>query len=138
WAKLREAERYQMKVAQDFYTTQQWKVAMSEYEKFLNLYEKSTGSSYAQLKWAICQQRLRKVNTAIKDGFQNVIDYWPDSPEAISAAYLIGQAYRDMGEVKKAKIAYIRTIQDHPEHAVAAHAREDLYGMARISGDMKE
>ncbi len=80
WAKLREAERYQLQVAEKYFREQNWKIALAEYEKFLSLYEKSDGAPYAQLKWSQCQVQLRKLNTAIKDGFQSVVDYWPESP----------------------------------------------------------
>src|SRR6478735_9729446 len=68
WAKLREAERYQLNIAEKFYREAQYKVAADEYEKFLKLYEKSDGASFAQLKWSHCQIELRKQNAAIKDG----------------------------------------------------------------------
>ena len=84
WAKLGEADRYQLNIAEKYYREQNWKAALAEYEKFLTLYEKSGGAPYAQLKWSICQVNLHKSNTAIKDGFQSVIDYWPDSPEALT------------------------------------------------------
>ena len=103
WAKLREAERYQLQVAEKYYREQNWKIALAEYEKFLSLYEKSEGAPYAQLKWSQCQVQLRKLNTAIKDGFQSVVDYWPESPEALACAYYIARTYKDMAEVKKAK-----------------------------------
>ena len=80
WARLREAERYQLDIAEKYYREQNWKVALAEYEKFLSLYETSEGAAYAQLKWGLCQTNLRKLNTAIKDGYQSILDYWPDSP----------------------------------------------------------
>src|SRR5439155_1327630 len=39
WAKLREAERFQLNAAERLYREQQWKAAADEYEKFLKLYE---------------------------------------------------------------------------------------------------
>lgn len=48
WAKLKEAERYQLNVAEKFYREHQYKVAADEYEKFLKLYEKSEGASFAR------------------------------------------------------------------------------------------
>ena len=39
--------------------------------------------------WSHCQFELRKVNTAIREGFQSVIDYWPESREAVFASYLV-------------------------------------------------
>ena len=74
WAKLREVERYQLQIAEDYYRKKDWKVAAAEYEKYLTLYERSGAASYAQLKWSLCQLQLRKANTAIKEGFQSVID----------------------------------------------------------------
>jgi tetratricopeptide (TPR) repeat protein len=137
WARLREAERYQMKIAEDYYRQANWKAALTEYEKYLSLYEQGEGSAYAQVKWSLCQVRLKKLNTAIKDGFQSVIDYWPDSPDAITAAYLIGRTYKDMGESKPAKKAYLACLQKHPQHLVATLSRVDLLDLARIEDDTK-
>lgn len=135
WAKLREAERYQLNIAEKYYRESNWKVAADEYEKFLSLYEKSEGAPYAQLKWSICQANLRKLNTAIKDGYQSVIDYWPDSPEAVGASYLIGKSYKEMGEVAAAKKAYGAVLTKHPKELVAVLARLDMADMARVEGD---
>ena len=135
WADLREAERYQLNIAEKYYREANWKVALSEYEKFLSLYEQSSGAPYAQLKWSLCQVNLRKVNTAIKEGYQSVIDYWPSSPEAIASAYLIGQAYKTMGETKQAKKAYAQVLAKHPKHLVATLARVDLLDVARVEDD---
>ena len=41
WAKLGEADRYQLNIAEKYYRELNWKAAISEYEKFLTLYEKS-------------------------------------------------------------------------------------------------
>ena len=79
FGKMREVERYQLKIAEKYYLKGEFKIALDEYEKFLTLYEKSPGAPYAQLMWSHSQVRLRKVNTAIRDGFRSVIDYWPDS-----------------------------------------------------------
>jgi tetratricopeptide (TPR) repeat protein len=130
WAKLREAERYQLNVAEKFYREAQYKVAADEYEKFLKLYEKSEGAPYSQLKWSHCQVHLRKQNAAIKDGYQSVLDYYPDSPEAPIAALLIGRTYRDMGDDKPAKKAYAKAIASYPKHFAAVMARLDLVELA--------
>jgi tetratricopeptide (TPR) repeat protein len=130
WAKLREAERYQLNVAEKFYREKQYKVAADEYEKFLKLYEKSEGAPFAQLKWSHCQIELRKQNSAIKDGYQSVLDYYPDSPEGPIAALLIGRTYRDMGDVKPAKKAYAKTISTYPKHFASVLARLDLVEIA--------
>jgi tetratricopeptide (TPR) repeat protein len=137
WAQLREAERYQMNIAEKYYREANWKVAMAEYEKFLSLHEDSIGAPYAQLKWSLCLVNLRKPNTAIKDGFQSVIDYWPDSPEAIAASYFIGSAYKTMGEPKPAKKAYAVVLAKHDKHFVAVLARVDLLDIARVEDDAK-
>ncbi len=138
WARLGENDRYQMNVAEKYYREQNWKAALSEYEKFLSLYEKSEGAPFAQLKWSMCQANLRKQNTAIKDGYQSVIDYWPDSPEAASAAYLIAKTYKDMAETKQAKKAYAKVLSDYPGTLVAMLTRVDLADIARVEGDHKK
>ncbi|MFN0196647.1 MAG: tetratricopeptide repeat protein, partial [Planctomycetaceae bacterium] len=135
WKDLRETERYQMQIAEKYYREQNWKIASAEYEKFLTLHEKSTGASFAQLKWSICQVRLKKLNSAIKDGFQSVIDYWPESPDAMSSAYYIGLTYKEMGEVKPAKKAYQHVLQKYPQASVAAYAAIDLIDLASLEND---
>ncbi len=135
WAKLREVERYQLNVAEEYFRKKDWKVALAEYEKYLTLYEASVAAPYAQLKWSLCQIELRKANTAIKDGFQSVIDYWPDSPEAVAAGYYIGRTYKDMGQTSAAKKAYRSVIEKHAEHHAAVRAAADLIEIAGIEND---
>ena len=50
--KMREVERYQIKIAEKHFLKGSFKIALAEYEKFLTLYEKSTGAPYAQLMWS--------------------------------------------------------------------------------------
>lgn len=135
WPKLRETERYQLKIAEEYYRTGNYAVAAAEYEKFITLYESSEGASYVQLKWAHCQVHLKKLNTAVKDGYQTVIDYWPDSPDAVAAAYLIGETYKKMGELPQAKAAYLKLLDKHNGEMVAILARLDLADIARIEQD---
>lgn len=138
WKELREVERYQLNIAEKYYREKNFKVAMPEYEKFLTLYEQSEGAAYAQLKWSLCLIKLRRQNTAIKEGFQSIIDYWPDSPEAVAAAYYIGQAYKDMGEVRKAKKAYQEVLEKHPKHLAAVYATVDLIDIAAIDNEVED
>lgn len=133
FAALREVERYQLKVAERFYLQGEFAVALDEYDKFLTLYESSPGAPYAQLMWSHCQRRLRQVNTAIREGFQSVIDYWPESGEAVLARYLIADSYRSIGEVERAEPAYREVIREHPAHFVAVHAKAALLEMARTA-----
>ncbi len=134
-AGLRDVERYQLKIAESHYLKGEHKIALAEYEKFLTLYESSAAAPYAQLMWSHCQVKLKKLNTAIRDGFQSVIDYWPDSREAVLASYLIADTYNAMGEVEKAEPAYLRTINDHPDEQLAVLARVRLLEIARTRGD---
>ncbi|MEE2844359.1 MAG: tetratricopeptide repeat protein [Planctomycetota bacterium] len=130
WAKMREVERYQMNIAEKYYKDKKFDVAMSEYEKYLSLYEVSDAASFAQLKWSLCLNQLRKQNTAIKEGFQSVIDYWPESTDAAKASYLIGKTYVAIGRVPSGKSAYQQTISDYPKDAVAVYS---LAGLAEIA-----
>ena len=109
FAKMREVERFQIKVAEKLYLKGEYKAAASEYEKFLTLYERSTAAPYAQLMWSHCLVKQRKVYTAIKDGFQSVVDYWPESHEAMLAGFLIGHSYQSAGELQNSgKISPIK------------------------------
>lgn len=137
WAKLREVERHQLNIADKYYGQREWKIAIAEYEKYLKLYERSEGASYAQMRWSLCQVQLRKLNTAIKDGFQSVIDYWPDSPDATKCAYLIAATYRDMGQVVNARKAYARVIEAYPEEVVSVRSKMDLIELAKKENDEK-
>jgi tetratricopeptide (TPR) repeat protein len=135
FAKMREVERYQIKVAEKYYTQGNYKVAAIEYEKFLTLYEKSLAAPYAQLMWSHCQVKQRKVYTAIRDGFRSVIDYWPESHEAAKASLLIGKSYKRVGELKNAIKAYRRTVLDHPAHYISVLAKWDLADIYREMND---
>lgn len=137
WKKLRETERYQLKIAEKYYRDRQpnYKTAAGEYEKYLTLYERSEAAAYAQLMWSNCQVRLKKQNTAIKDGYQSVIDYWPESPEAVIAHYLIGRTRKATGEVRLARKALADVVKKHPKHLVAVFALTDLVDIANIEKD---
>ena len=136
--KMREVERYQIKIAEKHFLKGTFKVALAEYEKFLTLYEKSAGAPYAQLMWSHTMMKLKKPKTALRDGFQSVIDYWPDSSEATVAAYCMGDAYRTMGEVKDAQKSFRFLIKEYPDHEIAIRARQDLLHYARLHQDMDE
>lgn len=138
WAKLREVERYQMKIAEKYYLEKNYKVAASEYEKFLSLYEASEGAPYSLLKWSLCLVKQKKPNTAISEGFQSIIDYWPDSTEAIASSFYIARAYKDMGEVRKAKKAFKDVVAKHGKHLVAVYSLVDLADLASIDKDEDE
>jgi len=135
WAKLKEAERYQLNVAEKYWREKKYKVAGDEYEKFLKLYENSEGAPFAQLKWAHCQVEQRKLNAAIKDGYQTLLDYFPDSPEAPLAAMLIGRTQRAAGDIKLAKKAYSKAITTYPKHLAAVLSRADLADIAEQEKD---
>lgn len=137
WKLLRETERYQMKIAEGYFDDKKWSIALDEYNKFLELYDKSDGAPHAQLRWSLCQVNLRKHNTAIKDGFQSVIDYWPDSAEATAAAYYIGHTYKSIGQIPKAKPAFRTVLDRHPNHLVAVYAMWDLVDIATLDKDNK-
>lgn len=137
WKKLREVERYQLNIAEKYYGEKNWKVAAAEYEKYLTLYERSEAGSYAQLKWSICQSNLKNKNTAISEGFQSVVDYWPDSADAVSAAFYIGKTYEEIGEVSKAKKAYNKLLTDYGKHDVAAFALDRLWEISNQENDVE-
>jgi len=136
--KMRDVERYQIKIAEKHFLGGDFKVALAEYEKFLTLYEKSPGAPYAQLMWSHTMMNLKKPKTALRDGFQSVIDYWPESHEATIAAYCMGDAYRTMGEVPNAQKSFRFLIKEYPDHEIAVRSRTDLLHYARLHEDMVE
>lgn len=135
WKELREVERYQLQIAEKYWREQNWSTAASEYEKYMELYEKSTGAPYAQLKWALAQVKLKKQNTAIKEGFQTVIDYWPDAPQAIAAAYYIGRTQKEIGRTREAKVTLKTVVAKHPAHLAGVYAINDLIDLATVEND---
>ncbi len=135
---MREVERYQIKIAEKHFLGGKYKIALAEYEKFLTLYKNSPGCPYAQLMWSHTMMKLKKPKTALRDGFQSVIDYWPKSNEATIAAYCMGSAYRTMGEVKDAQKSFRFLIKEYPDHEIAIRARQDLLHYARLHQDMDE
>lgn len=137
WSKMRETERYQLNIGEKYYREKNWKVAASEYEKYLTLYETSDAGSFAQLKWSICQVHLRKENTAIKEGFQSVVDYWPDSPDAVVATYYMGSTYKKIGRLPQAKKAYRTLLSKHPKQMAAVFAMVDLIDISTVEKDEK-
>ena len=112
-------------------------VAMAEYEKYLTLYERSEVAPYVQIKWSMCLIHLRKQNTAIKEGFQSVIDYWPDSPEAVWAEYYIGATYKQIGRYALAKKAYQKLFARHEKHIASTQGMWDLVGIADVQKNQK-
>lgn len=135
WAKLREVERHQLQIAEKYYREKKWDVAISEYDKYLNLYERSDAASYSMLKWSLAHIQIRKANTAIRDGFQSVVDYWPDSPDAVAATYFIARTYKDIGQLKKAKSEYRKVLAKNPQHLAAVRAMVDLIDVSTIEKD---
>lgn len=136
WKQLREVERYQLQIAEKYYRDQDYKVAAAEYEKFLSLYEESVGAPHAQLRWSLAQVQLRKQNTAIKEGFQSVIDYWPESQQAIAAKFYMGRTYKEIGRVAEAKKTLRALVKDHPAHQAAVQAIEQLIDITTIENDI--
>ena len=137
YGKLRQVERYQLKIAENFYTKGEFVAAAAEYEKYITLYERSKGAAYAQLMWSHCQIKQRNVYTGIRDGLQSVIDYWPNSNEAKLAIFLIGKSYKNIGELKKADTAYRKTINNYPKDHIALLSKWDLIEIASIKKDQK-
>lgn len=135
WKQLREVERYQLQIAEKYWLEQNWKTAAGEYEKFMELYESSNGAPYAQLKWSLAQVKLRKQNTAIKEGFQTVIDYWPESSQAIAAGFYLGRTQREIGRTKEAKAALKAVAAKHPEHLAGVYALNELLEIATVEND---
>ncbi len=135
---MREIERYQLKIAEKHYIKGEFKLALTEYEKFITLYQKSPGAPYAQLMWSHCQLKLKKPVAAMREGYQSVIDYWPECREARIAGYCMGDAYRKMGEVKKATAAFRYVIKEHPDTHLALRATHDLLHYAKLHRDQTQ
>ena len=135
FAKLREIEKHQLKIAEKFYLKGEHKAAAAEYDKFLTLYERSSGGPYSLLMWAHCQVKLRLVNTAVRDGFKSVIDYWPESHEAVVSTFMIAKCHLLNGEPGKAGKAFAQLADDFPKHSLATLSRVEMLGIATTRKD---
>ena len=91
-----------------------------------------------QIRIAEKHYTKKEYKTALREGFQSVIDYWPESREAVIAAYCIADAYRTMGEVQSAQKAFRFLINEHPEDEIAIRSCNDLLHYARLHKDEKE
>jgi hypothetical protein len=85
--------------------------------------------------WSHCQIKLRLVNTAVREGFKSVIDYWPESNEAILSTFMIGNCHLLQGEPKKAEKVFESVVIDYPEHYLATLAQVELLGIAATRKD---
>ena len=59
--------------------------------------------------WGQCFALRRRISGAV-----HLKNYWPDSEEAISAKFFIGEAYRDMGEDRKGK----KTLEELEQYSI--------------------
>ena len=137
FAKLREIEKHQLKIAEKFYLKGEHKAAAAEYDKFLTLYERSSGGPCSLLMWAHCQVKIRLVNTAVRDGFQSVIDYWPESHEAVVSSFMIAKCHLLNGEPGKADKAFAQLADDFPKHSLATLSRVEMLGIATSRKDQE-
>ena len=122
WGELTEEERYAMRQAEQFFQKRDYKAAKSAYEHYLQLYAKSSASSYALLMFAECTRQLGQVNTAAKE-FRDVMDYYPDSPEAVDALYSVGVCHTQSGDADAAATAFEKVNDTFPKTVSATRAR---------------
>ena len=85
--------------------------------------------------WAHCQVKLRLVNTAIRDGFQSVIDYWPESHEAVVSTLMIGKCHLLNGEPSKADKIFAQVADEYSKHSLATLSRVEMLGIASARKD---
>ena len=85
--------------------------------------------------WAHCQVKLRLVNTAIRDGFQSVIDYWPESHEAVVSTFMIGKCHLLNGEPSKADKVFAQLADEYSKHSLATLSRVEMLGIASARKD---
>ena len=121
YGELREAERYQMDVAEKLYHDRKWENAQTEYEKFINLYLKSSSAPYAQYMVAACCENRNLVNQAIKE-YKAVLSYFPESPEAPYASFAIGRCQVKCGEQELAVQQFVQVMNQFPKEPVAGDA----------------
>lgn len=125
WTRLTEEERHQLSRAERYVDQKAYKSALSEYELFLQLHNKSEVASYAQFMFAECTRQLGQVNTAINE-FRNVIDYFPDSIDAAAAQYSIGVCQNQGGDAEQAAKAFEKVVEKWPKEDFGALARNEL------------
>mgnify|MGYP003348554162 CR=1 FL=1 len=79
----------------------------------------------------------QKLNTAIKDGYQTVIDYWPDSPEAIielareQTARAFAAAPSHFGRIPSANCE-VRAVEEYREREGLVNVEERRGVVVRV------
>ena len=111
-----------------------WLTASSEYEKFMELYEKSTGAPFAQLKWSLAQVKLRKQKHGDQEGL-------PDGHRLLARLATSDcrrpttsdAPRRRLAKRKKRRPRLKNVVAKHPDHLVAVYAtqRSDRAGHDR-------
>lgn len=121
YGELREAERYQMDVAEAQLKQRKWDAALAEFEKFITLYQSSVGAPYAQYQIAYCQEQRDFINQAILE-YKALIAYFPKSPEAPLSAVAIGRCLAKTGETEQAAQQYLAVVESYPKDPAAGDA----------------
>jgi len=130
---LREAERYQMDLADKQFRAKQWDAAINEYRKYLKLYPGSESCSFSQFMVAYCHEGKKYVNEAIKQ-YQVVLDYYPDSREAPFCLFQMGQCQRKSGNFIEEKQFLMKIISEkkYAEHPIVPQV---LYRLSEIASE---
>jgi len=114
YQRLREAERYQMDVAEKLFERKVWKAARTEFRKFATLYAESNCVPYCRYQIAECYRNEKLINTAIKE-YARVVDFWPRSHDSPLAQYRIAECHWSMGEKGKAVAAWGKLVEKFPK-----------------------
>jgi len=137
YGELREAERYQLNIADRLFEARKWDAALAEYEKYLRLYRQSVAASYVQYRVAQCCENLRLIHRATEE-YQAVVEFFPQSPEAPLAAFSIGRCREATGEFTQAIEQYGKVVADYPKHPSAGDALWNGSELALRQGDKEK
>ncbi len=113
--------------------------ALRQFERFLQSYPDHPLASEAEQRHAYCINRLAELDLMVagfyyKQGkyhsainrLSALLDRYPDFAQNDKALYLLGQSYKQEESLEKARSAFARLVNEHPDSGYASSAKRTL------------
>jgi len=113
--------------------------AIRQFERFLQSYPDHPLASEAEQRHAFCINRLAEHDLEVADFYYKrgkyhsainrlsaLLDRYPDFTQNDKALYLLGQSYKQEESREKARAAFARLVNEHPDSGYASSAKRTL------------
>ena len=121
--------------------------AIRQFERFLQSYPDHPLASEAEQRHAFCINRLAEHDLEVADFYYKrgkyhsainrlsaLLDRYPDFTQNDKALYLLGQSYKQEESREKARAAFARLVNEHPDSGYASSAKRTLRKWRRKGG----